>query len=66
MFDPDCSVTGGELYDKIVSEQRLKEDDARYVFAQLLSAIAYLHSKNIAHRDLKVPLFDGSVCIRSE
>ena len=47
-------VTGGELFDRIVSRGRLAEREARPLFRQMVSAVKYLHNKGIAHRDLKV------------
>ena len=49
-----CSVTGGELFDRIVSKRRITEEEARPLFMQMLDATDYLHSTGIAHRDLKV------------
>ncbi|KAM0833489.1 hypothetical protein ACQ4PT_064231 [Festuca glaucescens] len=46
-------VSGGELFDKIVSRRRLKEDDARKYFQQLINAVDYCHSRGVYHRDLK-------------
>ncbi|OVA11558.1 Protein kinase domain [Macleaya cordata] len=46
-------VTGGELYDKIASNGRLKEDEARKYFQQLINAVDYCHSRGVFHRDLK-------------
>ncbi len=45
---------GGELFDKIIAEQAFPDEVARKYFQQLISAIYYCHSNNIAHRDLKV------------
>ncbi|GLU14029.1 hypothetical protein SLE2022_306230 [Rubroshorea leprosula] len=46
-------VTGGELFDKIASKGRLKEDEARKYFQQLINAVDYCHSRGVYHRDLK-------------
>jgi serine/threonine protein kinase len=42
-----CS--GGDLY----TRDPYTEDEAGYIVGQLLSAISYMHSRNITHRDLK-------------
>lgn len=44
---------GGELFDYIVSQGKMNEDDARKVFQQITSALKYLHSIGIVHCDLK-------------
>uniref|UniRef100_A0A0G4G422 Protein kinase domain-containing protein n=1 Tax=Chromera velia CCMP2878 TaxID=1169474 RepID=A0A0G4G422_9ALVE len=46
-------VEGGELFYKIVDKGTLSEDQARYVFFQVLEAVRYMHSHNVIHRDLK-------------
>lgn len=46
-------VTGGELFDKIVHHGRMKEDEARKYFQQLINAVDYCHSRGVYHRDLK-------------
>lgn len=46
-------VDGGELFDKIVDAGKLKEDQARKYFQQLVHAVDYCHSRGVYHRDLK-------------
>jgi serine/threonine protein kinase len=46
-------VTGGELFDKIVSSKRLDEDQARFYFRQLVDGVEYCHKLGVCHRDLK-------------
>lgn len=46
-------VSGGELFDYIVSRGRLPADEARHFFHQIISGIEYCHYHKIVHRDLK-------------
>ncbi|XP_030974157.1 CBL-interacting serine/threonine-protein kinase 1 [Quercus lobata] len=47
-------VTGGELFDRIASKGKLKEDEGRKLFQQLIDAVSYCHTKGVFHRDLKL------------
>ncbi len=44
---------GGDLFERIISKHHYEESLAKEAMKNILSALAYLHSLNIAHRDLK-------------
>ncbi|KAL9259795.1 CBL-interacting protein kinase 32-like protein [Drosera capensis] len=46
-------VTGGELFDKIALNGRMRVGEARKYFQQLINAVDYCHSRGVYHRDLK-------------
>ena len=46
-------ITGGELFDKIVRDGRLSQEQALFYFAQLLEGVEYCHGLGVCHRDLK-------------
>ncbi|PKI79579.1 hypothetical protein CRG98_000054 [Punica granatum] len=46
-------VAGGELFDKIVHQGRLSENESRKYFQQLIDAVSHCHGKGVYHRDLK-------------
>ncbi|KAK9368305.1 kinase-like domain-containing protein [Lipomyces kononenkoae] len=45
---------GDELYAYLLRKRRLSIDQTQRIFAQLCGAVAYIHAKNIVHRDLKL------------
>lgn len=59
-------VSGGELFDYIVSKGRLSADEARNFFHQIVSGVEYCHFQKIVHRDLKPEnlLLDASLNIK--
>lgn len=48
------SVSGGELFDRILDRGVYSEKDASLVIRQVLEGVNYLHKNGIVHRDLKV------------
>lgn len=46
-------VSGGELFDYLVSKGRLSMKEARKFFRQIISALDFCHCHSICHRDLK-------------
>ncbi|KAM9342224.1 caM kinase-like vesicle-associated, like [Pholidichthys leucotaenia] len=47
-------ATGGDVFDWILNQGNYTEKDASNVIRQVLEAVAYLHSLNIVHRNLKL------------
>jgi len=45
---------GTDLFDFLQEQERLSEGEARYIFRQVLSAVAHLASQNVVHGDIKV------------
>ena len=46
-------LPGGELFQVIARESFFAEDKARATLRRLLEAVAYLHARGVAHRDVK-------------
>lgn len=65
-------AVGGELFDYIVANKRVKDNEARTFFRMVLSAVDYCHKvphliqNAVIHRDLKPEnlLLDGSLSIK--
>lgn len=43
----------GEIFDHLVANGRMREEEASRVFSQIISAISYCHQLGVVHRDLK-------------
>ena len=46
-------LPGGNIYDNIYKEKRFQEPTVKFIGAQIVLALGYLHQQNIVHRDLK-------------
>lgn len=46
-------IQGGELFTHIINKKRFDEESTKYIIAQIILALGYLHSKEIIYRDLK-------------
>jgi len=53
LFIVTRSLTGGELFDRIVGSPRFKEPKALKLIRPILLAVAYMHELGIVHGDLK-------------
>lgn len=47
-------LSGGEVFERVVEQQRYSEAQAAEVVQQVAGALKYLHSMGIVHRDIKV------------
>ena len=54
LIDFSSRLRGGELFDFISEKERLSEEEASSFIQQILLGVRHMHSKHIAHLDLKV------------
>ena len=47
-------MAGGELFEYLAEKDKLSEEEASAFIKQILDGVEHLHSKYIAHLDLKV------------
>ncbi len=46
-------MPGGNIYDNLYKVQRFSEEQVKFIAAQIVLALGYLHGNQIVHRDLK-------------
>lgn len=46
-------VNSGELFQRIINKGKLRQDETKAIFRQLLGGLRYLHGRDIIHRDIK-------------
>ena len=47
-------IEGGNLYDKLKSEETIDQDETRHIMTQIFSCLKHLHSHGVVHRDIKL------------
>ena len=60
-------IPGGNIYDSLFKVKRFPEKTVKFIAAQIVLAMGYLHKNNVVHRDLKPENVlmdaDGYICL---
>ena len=51
-------LAGGELFDRIRQKRNFTEVEASDLMRKIVSAVAYMHSRGVVHRDIKPEVCD--------
>ena len=57
-------ANGGELFDYIVANTRVKEREASKFFQEIIGGVEYIHKLNIVHRFLRIRTVYLTSCVR--
>ena len=50
-------LQGGELFDRIRQKKKFTEAEASSLMRKIVSAVAFMHSKGVVHRDIKPEVY---------
>lgn len=45
---------GGDLLQYVKQKKRLEENEAKYIFKQIVYGLAHCHCRSVLHRDIKL------------
>ena len=56
----------GDAFDLLTAKGPIKDDILKHIFSQVVSAVSYVHSKGLAHQDIKLEniLFDEHMNVK--
>ncbi|XP_043946627.1 serine/threonine-protein kinase NIM1-like [Protopterus annectens] len=59
-------AAGGDLFTKLGTYGRMSENEGKFTFAQVVSALKHMHDNNIVHRDIKAEniFYSSRYCVK--